>query len=182
MTLEDIEKLYLSRRSCRSYDPTKRVDGDTLKKIVELAMLSPSACNSQPWKVYAVNEAEKVSQIADGCGKAGFNKFTKDCTAFVVICEARANLSERVGQKLTGNEFVSNDIGLMCAHLVLAAEAAGLSSCILGMFGEKEIKEVLDIPQKTKISLVVALGYPAEGEIKPKKRKELSEVAEFILE
>lgn len=183
MDLNDIEKLYLSRRSCRNYEPEKKIDAETLKRIVTLATLAPSACNSQPWKIYAANKTETVRAIAAATHKMGLNKFTDNCAAFAVITASKPNLTERVGQKFTGNEFVSNDIGIMCAHLVLAAEAAGVSSCILGMFDEGEIKKILSVPDGNKVALVVALGYAAEDDVpKEKKRKPSSETAEFILE
>ena len=44
------ENLIKTRQSCRDFNE-KEVSAETLEKIAELAMLAPSACNSQPWKM-----------------------------------------------------------------------------------------------------------------------------------
>jgi hypothetical protein len=43
---------------------------------------------------------------------------------------------------------------------------------MLGWFHEKRIKALLHIPRKTRIGLVITLGYAAEGSaVRPKNRK-----------
>jgi nitroreductase len=183
MTLENIETLFLSRQSCRKYDPTRTPDSELLKKITELSMLSPSACNSQPWKVYVTNVPETVKKVASAVQPLGVNKFTDNCTAFAVISETGANATEKIGVKITRRDFISNDLGIMCAHYVLAAKAAGVDSCILGMFEEKAIKEVFAVPEKDKIRLVIALGYAAEDDkLRVKTRKTHQDTCVFDLQ
>lgn len=183
MNLTEMEKVFLTRQSCRSYNPERTPSADVLKKIAEMAMLAPSACNSQPWGLIVTNEKETVSKIASTTHGLGMNKFADDCTAFAVITETIPSRVECAAAKLTGRDFVSNDLGIMCAHLVIAAESAGISSCIIGNFNEKKLKEFLNIPQKHTVALVVALGYAKDGdEIRKKKRKDISETCKFILE
>lgn len=183
MNLREIEKLYENRQSCRKFDGNKKVDGETLKKVTELALLAPSACNSQPWRFIVTNKPETVKKIAECTQVMGFNKFTDNCTAFAVLNKTSANLTERAGEKLTHRDFISNDIGIVCAHFVLAAEAAGLSTCILGMFKGRELRSLLSIPNNEEISLVIAIGYAEEDSIiRFKKRKDVSETCEYILE
>ena len=40
-----------NRQSCRSYDPTRPVEQEKLKRILESARLAPSACNGQPYHI-----------------------------------------------------------------------------------------------------------------------------------
>ena len=54
MNLEEIEKLYLHRQSCRAFDKSREVPRELLEKVCNLALLAPSACNSQPWLLYCV--------------------------------------------------------------------------------------------------------------------------------
>ena len=183
MNLLEMEQLFLSRQSCRSFDRERVPDSETLKKIAEMSMLAPSACNSQPWGLIVTNKKETVKAIAATTHGLGLNKFADDCTAFTVITETIPCRTESAAAKLTGRDFVGNDLGLMCAHLVIAAEAAGISTCILGNFNEKKLKELLDIPEKHKVCLVVAMGYAkADDVIRTKKRKDVSETCKFILE
>lgn len=73
------------------------------------------------------------------------------------------------------------DIGIAAAHLCFAAMEEGLSTCIIGWFDEKRLRKVTGIPENKRIRLVIAVGY-ADGAdpLRPKKRKELSEIATFL--
>ena len=59
---EYFENLVKTRQSCRNFND-KPLEKETVKKIAEQAMLSPSACNSQPWKMYLVTTPEKIEKI-----------------------------------------------------------------------------------------------------------------------
>ena len=71
----DFLELTQKRQSCRSYANTP-VEIEKLEKILEAAHLSPSACNSQPWKFYAVTNPEKCAKVALATQEDGLNKFT----------------------------------------------------------------------------------------------------------
>ena len=47
MQLIDFKELVTARQSCRSFSD-KKVQPELLKRIMETAVLAPSACNSQP--------------------------------------------------------------------------------------------------------------------------------------
>ena len=96
MELKDIEQLYLHRQSCRAFDPDRPVSDELLTEICRLALLAPSACNSQPWKLLAVT-GEKAKALAAGVQDLGMNKFASDAPAFVVVLEARATFRRRSG-------------------------------------------------------------------------------------
>ena len=55
-------ELILKRESCRNYNG-EPVSTDLLLECVDAARLSPSACNSQPWKYYIVNGGENAEKI-----------------------------------------------------------------------------------------------------------------------
>ena len=179
MQFNELRELYLHRQSCREFTG-EPVDEATVRQICEAALLAPSACNAQPWKLLAVT-GEKRKEVARCLQDLGMNKFASDAGALVAVCEGKSNLSAKVGSRFKDTDFTANDLGILTAHLVLAAEAAGLGSCILGWRNEKKLHEVLGIPDKVRIPHVVALGYAKEGyEIRPKKRKETDEVLTFI--
>jgi len=182
MNLDDIEKLYLHRQSCRAFDPEKPVPQELLERVCRLALLAPSACNSQPWKLYCVT-GEKAKQLAKGLQDMGMNKFASDAPALIAVAEGKGNLTATVGSKFKDNDFLHNDIGILTAHLILAADAAGLSTCILGWRNEKKLREALDLKKEVRIPHVIAVGYAKEGyEIREKKRKDPSDVLTFIKE
>ena len=176
----DILSLIRHRQSCRNFDPARFVEKEKLIDILQAAALSPSACNSQPWRYIAVDEPQRVEQVAQCLQDSGMNKFTGKATAFVVAIEGKQNLTAKVGESLKNQKFSGIDLGLSIGHLVLAAEDLGLSSCILGWFNERKLKMLLGIPKTRRIRLVVALGYAMAGDVlRDKQRKKLDEVISF---
>lgn len=178
MELEDIERLYRNRQSCRAFDG-REVPADLVKRICAAALLAPSACNAQPWKLVAVL-GERRKEVAGCLQGLGMNKFASDAGALVAVCEGKSNLTAKLGGRMKNTDFTANDLGILTAHLVIAAEAAGVSSCILGWRNEEKLREALGIRDPVRIPVVVALGYAKAGDpVRPKNRKSLEET--FLL-
>jgi len=70
------------------------------------------------------------------------------------------------------------DLGVIAAHIVLAAHAEGLGSCILGWFNEPKMRSLLSIPDNKRVWLDIAIGYSAQP-LRTKKRKPLQEVVSY---
>lgn len=174
-----IEELYLKRQSTRKYSE-KPVADETLEKVCRLGALAPSAKNSQPWKMFAIN-GEKAKKFAPCVQMFGANKWTNSCPAFIVLQLNRSKMEEKIAEKFTFADFSGNDIGLLTAYIVLAAEDMGLQTCILGIRDEKAIAEFLGEPEGTHYPLVIAAGYAEEGyPIREKDRKPFNEVFKLI--
>ena len=56
----------------------------------------------------------------------------------------------------------SMDVGIMAQSMLLGAVERGLGGCMLGAVDRDDLRKTLAIPDKFAISLVVALGKPAE--------------------
>ena len=170
MNLDEIRQLYLHRQSCRAFDG-REVPAECVRVICETALLAPSACNAQPWKLIAVL-GDKRKELAPLLQGMGMNRFASDAGAFVAVCEGESNLTAKMGARIKGTDFAANDLGILTAHLVLAADAAGVSSCILGWRDKKKLCTLLGLRPNTRIPVVVALGYArSDDPIRPKKRK-----------
>lgn len=176
MTTDQLKELYLARQSCRAFSK-KPVSQTQIKEICALAGLAPSACNLQPWKVYAVT-GKKLADVVACMKKRGKAPFIDNVPAMLVIAEdCRASSAKDPSLCY----FVPGDAGEFTAHLVLAAKAAGLDTCILGWRDGAELKEILSLPEGLSVPYAVALGYAEEGyETRPKKRKPTEEILEFI--
>ena len=61
----DFLEMMQQRKSCRSYQPDKVIPREDLLKIVEAGRLSPSGCNSQPWKFIVVDSPEAKEKLCD---------------------------------------------------------------------------------------------------------------------
>ena len=171
----------LKRQSCRNYSG-KKVEKEKLERVIETARFSPSARNSQPWKFFCVVDDETaVDKVRKAVQPLGVNKFADKATAFIVIIEQRPDFLTNAFEKVKHRDFVSIDIGLTTAHLVLAAEEEGLSTCILGMFNEQDVKDAIGFKKSDKVRLVVAVGYKSEDDvIREKKRKSGKDLVEYL--
>jgi len=177
--METFLKLVQNRQSDRAYS-TKLVEPEKLERILEAARLSPSACNAQPWKIIVVSDTEKRMQIADATANKllAMNHFTKQAPIQLVILEENANFTSTVGGWATEKHYPHLDLGILAAHITLAATDEGLGSCIIGWCNEKKIQKVLEIPKNKRVMLVILIGYSIQ-ELRAKKRKPKDEIVSF---
>jgi nitroreductase len=163
------------RESCRGYDKERAVEPEKLAEILSAARLSPSACNSQPYHI-TVAEGEKARKIATACMGMGMNLFLGDAPVMIVISESDYNKTAAFGAKIKHNDYRSIDIGILAAHITLAAADLDLGTCIIGWFDDKKIRETLGSDSVTR--LVISLGYPKED--KPPRQKKRKDESELI--
>ena len=174
----DFKQLVLKRESCRHFS-SQMIEKEKLQEIIETAHLAPSACNSQPWTMHVVQTKELVEKIAEAVRLMNFNKFASTAPTFIVICEDKETFLPKAASKIKAVDYVSIDIGILAAHLVLSATSLGLSTCILGWFNQKMIHDVLGLPKDKKIHLVIAIGYPINDNIREKNRKPIEAIATY---
>ncbi|MBE7081479.1 MAG: NAD(P)H nitroreductase [Clostridiales bacterium] len=175
---EQFSLLVNNRQSCRDFND-KPIDKETLDKIVSLGLLAPSACNSQPWKLYVVTEENARKKVAHSLQDMMMNKFTNKAQAFIVLAEREATLKLGASLKFDRNHFVKYDIGQICAYLTLGAESLGVSSCIIGWINEKELKQAISMPEDQSCKIVIALGY-SDIDKRKKSRKDFETLVELI--
>lgn len=172
--MDSFAELAARRQSCRAYDPARQVEPEKLEACLQAARLAPSACNSQPWHI-TLAQGSLAAQVGECLRSMGMNKFTAGCPVFAVVTEEGYNPSAAAGAKLKDQDYRSVDIGIMAAHFTLQAADLGLGSCILGWFDEKKLQRLLRTDKR--VRLVLALGYPSEGDpLRPKTRKPLDEL------
>ena len=175
MNFNEIAKM---RQSCRKYDAERVVEDEKLSLIFESARLSPSACNGQPYHI-TVCRGEKASEVAKAVMGMGMNKFAADAPVLLVLSEEDYVASAAFGARVKGNDYRSLDIGILTAYITAEAEELGLSSCILGWFDDKKIREICSLDKP--VRLVITLGYAADGDkLREKKRKDISELVTYI--
>ena len=158
-----------TRQSCRSYDPTRTVESEKLDRILNIARLSPSACNAQPYRV-TVCKGETAKAVARATQEMGMNRFATDAPVMLVISEEPYNATAALGSKVKKNDFRSIDIGILTAYITAAACDEGLDTCILGWLNDEEIRKLCSLDGT--VRLVITLGYATEGyPLRQKKRK-----------
>ena len=171
-------KIAETRQSCRSYDPHREVEAEKLESILKAARLSPSACNGQPYHI-TVCKGDARARVAKAVQGMGMNKFATDAPVMLVISEKPYVASAAFGAKVKGNDYRSIDIGILSAHITLAATAEGLGTCILGWFNDADIREICNLDGT--VRLVITLGYASEGDkLRDKKRTDMDRLVSMI--
>lgn len=164
-----------ARYSCRKYDSEHPVEAEKLQAILETAVLSPSACNGQPYHI-TVCTGEKAKEVARSTRDLKINTFVDQAPVLLIISEKPYCKMAALGAKVKGNDYRSIDIGILSAYITAEATAQGLGTCIIGWLDSDKICKICDI-QGT-VRLVITLGY-ALDEARPKKRKELEELVSY---
>ena len=172
--MTNFEELIKQRESCRDFNG-KLVKTKDLLKCVEAARLAPSACNAQPWFFYIVNNPQKIKAIANH-----LQTFNQTAGAFIVIVEKKPSIPVKCINGFKLQDYTKVDIGIAASHICLQATELNLSTCMLGLFNEKEIKEELAISAKERIRLIISVGYSDNLNAKPKKRKGLQAISKLV--
>jgi nitroreductase len=177
----DFKELINKRQSVRKYldEPVER---GKIRKLIEAVQLAPSASNSQPWKLIIVDEPMLKDNVAKATFSSiiTFNKFAVEAPVIAVLVIEKPGLITQIGERIKNREFPLIDIGIAAEHFCLQAAEMGLGTCMMGWFNEKKIKELLDIPKKKRIGLVISLGYaPDKYNLRKKIRKPVEEMSSF---
>ena len=175
------QELINRRQSVRRYQD-KPVEREKLQQLIEAVRFAPSASNSQPWKLILVDEPELKDKVANATFSklVAFNKFAPQAAVMAVIVIEKPKMITQIGGSVKNREFPLIDIGIAAEHFCLQATELGLSTCMLGWFSEKKIKQLLSIPKKKRIGLVITLGYETEDyNQREKTRKSVEEMSSF---
>ena len=180
MLSKELLELINRRQSQRTYT-NQPVEKEKLLNCIEAARLAPSANNSQPWKFIIIDDPALKNTVAEltASGMIGINQFSKLAPVLVAVVREKTNLTTIVGRALKDKNYPLIDIGITTAHFCLQATAEGLSTCILGWFDEKKVKELLNIPKPLRLELIILVGYPPTNEIRKKKRKETNQILSY---
>ncbi len=178
MNYIEFKNLAKNRQACREFND-KEIELDTLNKIVEVARLTPSACNSQPWRMYLVYTKDKVNGVRDALTEGETRSlFLQKAKAFIVLAETKAEYKVDVQKLLGDNYFVKYDIGALASYITLSAKSLGVDSCIIGRLNKDILRESINLPENESCSIVVALGY-SDIETREKIRKPIKEIIEY---
>ncbi|MFP4691567.1 MAG: nitroreductase family protein, partial [Bacteroidales bacterium] len=133
-----------------------------------------SACNSQPWRFVVVTDRElknKVARVTTGPAMP-LNRFAPQAPVIVALVAEPPNWLSKIGSSIKDKDYYLMDIGIVADHFCLQAADLGLGSCMIGWFDEQKIRDLLHIPKKRRIPLLITLGYPAKEKPRKKIRKD----------
>ena len=179
----DFLEIMQQRKSCRAYDPEKQVSREDLLKIVEAGRLSPSGCNSQPWKFIVIDSPGAKEKLCDAVvvenGSTGA-PWRHQVSAFIILVEQKANVKPVVVDHYHDTQrFAQGDIGAACMNMCHEAFFLGLATCIIGVNDQNKMEQHFGIPHGCEARLVLAIGYALDDTPVKKIRKPLEEVCCF---
>ncbi|MFW5687309.1 MAG: nitroreductase family protein [Bacteroidota bacterium] len=169
----DFKDLVLHRESTRKYNAEKPVEPEKIEQIMEACRMAPSACNSQPWKIIVADDKATSEALASATygPLLRFNRFASQAPVVAAIVAEKPNWLSKVGGNVKDKDFYLMDIGIVAEHFCLQAADLGLGTCMIGWFDEARVKEILHVPPKKRVLLLITLGYPAKENNRKKIRK-----------
>lgn len=156
----EFKELVLKNRSCRGYDESRTITREELVELVDMARLTPSSMNGQPFCYYVAWEKEKVDTIqgltkwAAALPQLNLPYEGKRPTGYIVICQNK-EVSENLQQYRI-------DLGIVAQTMCLGAASKGLGCCMIGNFNGEKMQAALGLSDQFFPLLVVAVGKPDE--------------------
>ncbi len=165
-------ELIKSRVTVRHYKdeaPTK----EEINKVLEAALLAPSACNRQPWHYHVITDRAVIMEISNAAVEAAGTEMIKK------VMEGLGFVQEPEDPIFYGAPVVivathkggippmkGIDMGMSFMALELAAASLNLGTINSGFstMANDKIKEVLKLPEDEEIVLNIGLGYPVGEE------------------
>jgi len=171
-----LDDIFARRRSVRAFS-SRSISRDTILSLCEAARWAPSACNSQTWRFIAVTDSGTIQRICKEAMRPVIpNKWLVQAPLLMVGCSQLDILANRIGGRITGIEYYQIDLGIAMEHMVLKAVDLGLGTCWIGWFREDRVRKILDIPERIRVSALLAIGYPKDAPPKKRQRKPLEAI------
>ena len=152
-----LKELVKRNRSYRRFFEEEKISLDLIREWIDLARLGASGRNGQTLKYQIVLSEDKCEEVFSNLAWAGY---LSDWAGPVEGERPSAYVIMLNDEKLGKNYF--SDDGIAVQNLLLGAVEEGFGGCILRAFKEKELREILQIPEDFKMIQVVALGKPKE--------------------
>ncbi|EKO3707922.1 nitroreductase family protein [Vibrio metschnikovii] len=159
LTSQQLKHFFSTRSSCRKYNMEKHIDKNLLIEAVDIAKLTPSVCNRQPWRVnfFKGNKLNEILKLQNG--NTGFGD-SIPCVAVVT-----SDLGAFYSPSERNQAFV--DGGMFSMSLLYSLHSLGLSACALNWcdtFGvRKKFSKLNYINQSEIVNMIIAIGYADDG-------------------
>lgn len=157
MNMNEVLKAIHDRRSTRVFSDVQ-LTGEQLQTLIDAALASPTARNTQMWHFSFVQNKEALDRfgafMSEKIGRPGFDPFYGAPTVVFISRPVEC-----------ANRFVEVDCGIACENIVLAAQSMGLGSVIIGMVMDvflseqgAEFAKAVGMPEDHQFSIAIALG------------------------
>ncbi|WP_040950691.1 nitroreductase family protein [Gorillibacterium massiliense] len=157
------------RYSVRAYDRSVQVEPEKLERVLEAAVLAPTAANRQPFRVLVIPTEGREAELGTIYQRAWFT----EAPYLLAVCA----LPDIAWVRKDGKNYSDVDAAIIMDHLVLAATAEGLGTCWVAAFDHEIARRVLSVEEKLEVIAFTPLGYAKAGATPPSRvRKEASDL------
>ena len=151
----DYNKFIKSRHSTRNYK-NMALKMEDIKKAVNMAKYSASACNRQYIKVHYYPKGKMRQNVIDySLGKGGL--YLEGVNTFILTFDANGLIG--AGER---NQGYFN-AGLFSTNFVNALHSLGIGTCFIQFANsvkeEEKLKEINEIPSSERIAVILYAGY-----------------------
>ena len=165
------EKLAKERYSQR-YFSKQKVEQEKIDKILEMAIIAPTAHNMQPHKIRVVTD-EMALELIDECTTS---RFKAPC-AIIVGYDKSACWVRKYDEANSGEI----DSSIITTHMMLQAQDLGLSTLWVMHYDPFKLQEKLNIPSNVTTIAILMIGYPSESARPSKLHNKSKTLDEIIL-
>ena len=162
-------ELILKRYSVRSYKPDP-VPEEKLRKVLEAAILAPTAANRQAFQVLVIHAEKRKEELK--------RIYNEDWFVQPPLVLCACGIPDQNWIRRDGKNYNDVDVAIVMDHIILEAADQGLGTCWIGAFDPAAAREVLGLPDHVEPIAFTPLGYPAD-QPGPKERKPLSELVRY---
>ncbi|MDD3686484.1 MAG: nitroreductase family protein [Bacteroidales bacterium] len=204
----ETKKLFEERRSVNSFNPDKKFDRETLKDIINMATLAPSAFNLQPWRIIVAESDDAKDKLM----KLAFNQPKVKEAAYTLIIVGNkdgwketnpvweemlhsvgsntemVNGAKQSAAFLYGSDeirslkFAESNASLLAMAIMIAAKEYGIDSHPMSGMDFDGIHKEFGLAENETVVMLVTLGYHDETkDLYPRRpRRGFEEIASVI--
>jgi nitroreductase len=145
-------ELAQNRYSVRKFSD-KQVEQEKIDEIIKSAILSPTATNSQPFKVWVLKSDDAVKKVANA------TSCTFGAKLFFVI---GADKNSGWVRPFDNKRFAEIDASIVATHVMLQIHDIGLGTTWVGYFEEDKLKSEFPEMEEYDIVSIFPVGYPSD--------------------
>ena len=170
---EAIRRLFDTRHSCREFSDRHVSDPD-IETAVQMALRCPSACNRQPFRVYAIDPAKLAKEL--GRGRLQY----KGDRTLIITGDVRA---------FTNGELLDWIVSpsIFVGYLTLSLHSLGIGSCVVrkdlvrhSTYNDA-IRVITDMDESECVILEMFIGYYKDEYVAAvSNRKAINDIVKYV--
>lgn len=182
--MTDVKTILEERRSVNFFDPERPLSPQTLKDIINLAVLAPSAFNLQPWRILVAKTPEAKQRVFNNAmhqpkvleapvtlaiigDRKGFSPDNPSWTQLANLLQDDEKVKGLQGfaHKLYGTsaesgvKFAESNAALLAMSIMIAAKHYGVDSHAMSGVDFDGFKKEFALADHEDVVMLITLGY-----------------------